>query len=135
MSEVTVYIRKSELDRINEIAESGSVEKLPGVRYLDTTGRYGISYGYVWDLPSDLAYKVEKGEYDEVFEFYPHMLGADLELISPYLFMSVMDLENGELKMVSVISGKYEMETFRTDLFELSVCSTSDDYEYPLDVY
>lgn len=29
MSEVTVHIRKSELDRINEIAESGSVEKLP----------------------------------------------------------------------------------------------------------
>lgn len=137
MKRVNVLIREDELDLINGAALSESFEEFPKHRFLDETGRYGVVFGYIDGLDESLQSKILEGERDELFDFYPEHLEDDGDLVDPFVFMSVYDLERSKLLAVRVISGQYIAETFRIDdaELELTVQVADNSYEYPLDGY
>lgn len=134
MAGIEVLIRSDDLELINVAAKADGVVELPSGRFLDETGRYGVIFSYVGGLPAELGNLVDRGEWDEVFDFTPGYLEDEGDLEAPYVFMQVLELRTGHVLGVSVISGEYTMATYIFDSgFEVTVREVRNAYEYPLD--
>ena len=137
MKSVNVLIREDELDLINGAALSESFEEFPKHRFLDETGRYAVVFSYLEGLDESIKHAIFEVERDELLDFNTEYLEDDGDLVGPFVFMSVYDLERSKLLAVRVISGQYASETFileNVDM-EITVQVADNSYEYPLDGY